>query len=94
VDLTRRPATVAELERVVELLSPHARRGDLELRKFVEAGAHRLLVFDDQALVQLRLSGVNADALPVLYVRESAGEIFESFPQHFQTVWQRSEPLS
>jgi lambda repressor-like predicted transcriptional regulator len=94
VDLTSRPSSVADLDRVVELLSPHARRGELELRKFVEAGAYRVLVFDDQALVRLRLSGVDADAMPVLYLaREGSGEIFESFTRHFQAVWQRSEPL-
>lgn len=94
VNLTVRPASVAELDRVVELLTPHVQRGDVELRKFVEAGAYRVLLFDDQALVRLRLSGVDASAMPVLYLaRESAGEIFESFTQHFQTVWQRSEPL-
>jgi len=94
VSLTSRPAAVGELDRVVELLSPHVQRGDVELRKFVDAGAYRVLVFDDQALVRLRLSGVDADAMPVLYLaRESVGEIFESFTGHFESLWKRSEPL-
>jgi len=93
VSLTSRPAAVGELDRVMELLSPHVERGEVELRRFVDAGAHQVLVFDDQALVRLRLSGVESDAMPVLYLtRESIGEIFESFTQHFQAVWQRSEP--
>ncbi len=94
VNLADRPASVRELDRVVELLAPHAEQGEVELRKFVDAGAYRVLIFDDQALVRLRLSGVAADANPVLYLaRDGNGEIFESFSQHFQTVWQRSEPL-
>ncbi|MGH2929848.1 MAG: hypothetical protein ACRDL8_16725 [Solirubrobacteraceae bacterium] len=94
VDLSTRPASVHELDRVVELLSPQAERDELRLRKFVEAGTYRVLIFDDQALVHLRLSGVDADAMPVLYLaREGSGEIFESFIRHFQAVWQRSEPL-
>lgn len=94
VNLTSRPAAVGELHRVVELLSPHAERGKVELRKFVDAGSYRVLVFDDQALIRLRLSGVESDALPVLYLaRESAGDVFESFTRHFEAVWQRSEPL-
>lgn len=95
VNLTDRPASVVELERVIELLSPHVERGEVEPRKFVDAGAYRILVFDDQALVRLRLAGVDADATPVLYLtRESSGALFESFSQHFETVWARSEPLS
>jgi lambda repressor-like predicted transcriptional regulator len=87
-------ASVRVLERVAELLSPHAKRGELELRRFVDAGAYRVLVFDDQALIRLRLSGVGAEAMPVLYLtRDGVGEIFDSFTQHFQAVWERSEPL-
>jgi lambda repressor-like predicted transcriptional regulator len=94
VSLTSRPAAVGELDRVAGLLSPLVERGEVELRKFVDAGTCRVLVFDDQALVHLRLAGVDADAMPVLYLaRESIGEIFESFTQHFRAVWQRSEPL-
>jgi transcriptional regulator with XRE-family HTH domain len=94
VDLTSRPAAVGELERVLELLTPNAERGEVELRKFVDAGAYRVLVFDDQALIRLRLSGAHPEAMPVLYLsRESNGEIFESFTRHFETVWQRSGPL-
>jgi transcriptional regulator with XRE-family HTH domain len=94
VNLTTRPASVAELDRVVELLSPHLQRGEIELRRFVEAGAYRILTFDDQALIHLRLSGINPGTRPVLYItRDSAGEIFDSFTQHFQAIWRRSEPL-
>jgi transcriptional regulator with XRE-family HTH domain len=74
VSLTSRPAAVGELDRVMELLSPHVERGEVELRRFVGAGAYRVLVFDDQALVRLRLSGVESDAMPVLYLTsESIG---------------------
>ncbi len=94
VNLAHRPASVRELDRVVELLAPHAERGAVEVRRFVDAGAYQVLVFDDQALIRLRLSGVVADASPVLYLsRDGSGEVFDGFTEHFQTIWQRSEAL-
>ena len=94
VSLTSRSASSDDLDRVVELLSPHLERGELELRKFVGAGSYRILVFDDQALVRLRLPGVDADAMPWLYLTRERGDgILTGFTQHFETVWQNSEPL-
>lgn len=94
VGLIDTPASVADLARVFELLAPQAQRGELALREFVDAGAYRVLIFDDQALVRFRLAGADADATPVLYLtRESSGGLFESFSQHFETIWARSEPL-
>lgn len=94
VHLAGMQVSARELNRIVDLLSPHAERGEVELRSFVDACAYRVLVFDDQALIRLRLSGVEADAMPVLCLtRDGVGGMFESFTQHFQAVWQRSEPL-
>jgi lambda repressor-like predicted transcriptional regulator len=94
VSLTSRPASTGELDRVVELLSPHLERGEIDLRKFVGAGSYRVLVFDDQALVRLRLPGVDVDAMPLLYLTRERGDgIFDGFTQHFEAVWQSSEPL-
>lgn len=94
VSLTNRPASTGELDRVVELLSPHLERGEIELRKFVGAGAYRILIFDDQALVHLRIQGVQPEAIPVLCLtRERSDETFDGFTQHFEAIWQNSEPL-
>ena len=94
VNLTRRPVSAGELDRVVGLLSPGSRHGALEVRKFVDAGVYRVLVFADQALIRLRLSGVDTDALPVLHLTGAgAGDMFAGFTEHFEAVWQRSEPL-
>ena len=94
VNLAGMQASARELDRIVGLLSPHVERGELELRKFVDAGVYRVLIFDDQALIRLRLSGVNAAAMPVLYLtRDGVGEVFDAFTHHFQAVWERSEPL-
>jgi lambda repressor-like predicted transcriptional regulator len=95
VSLTSRPASTGELDRVVALLAPHVQAGDLELRMFVGAGPYRILILDDQALVRLRLPGVEPDAMPVLYLtRERSDGILDGFTRHFETVWQTSEPLS
>jgi lambda repressor-like predicted transcriptional regulator len=92
VKLAGMQASARELDRVVGLLSPNVARGELELRRFVDAGVYRVLIFDDQALIRLRLAGVNAAAMPVLYLtRDGVGEIFDAFTHHFQTVWERSE---
>jgi hypothetical protein len=90
------PASTAELDRVVQLLKPHLERGELELRTFVGAGAYRLLIFDDQALVRLRLPGIaDRDAMPLLYLtRRSAGETFDRFSEHFEALWQTGNALT
>jgi transcriptional regulator with XRE-family HTH domain len=92
--LTNRPPSTRDLDRVVELLTPHAARSNVELRSFVGAGAYRILIFDNQALVRLRLAGVDPDAMPLLYLaRQAENGIFESFTQHFEAVWQTGEAL-
>jgi transcriptional regulator with XRE-family HTH domain len=95
VSLMTRPAGTAELDRVIGLLRPHVERGELELRTFVGAGAYRVLIFDDQALVRLRLPGLtDPDAMPLLYLtRQSAGGAFDSFSEHFEALWQIGETL-
>lgn len=91
VSLTNRPASTAELDRVVQTLTPHA---EIELRTFVGAGAYRVLIFDDQALVTLRLPGVPSDAMPLLYLaRQTTDGIFDSFTQHFEALWQTSQAV-
>jgi lambda repressor-like predicted transcriptional regulator len=89
------PASTAELDRVTGLLKPHLEGGQLELRTFVGAGAYRVLIFDDQALVRLRLPGItDLEAMPLLYLtRQSAGGTFDSFSEHFQALWQIGETL-
>jgi transcriptional regulator with XRE-family HTH domain len=94
VNLTSRPASTSELDRVVTLLTPHAAGGEIELRSFVGAGSYRVLIFDDRALVRLRLPGVDPDAMPLLHLeRQSEDGIFESFAQHFDALWQTGEPI-
>lgn len=92
--LTNRAPSTGELDRVVTLLTPHAAQGELELRSFVGAGSYRILIFDDQALVRLRLAGVDPDAMPLLHLaRQSEDGIFESFAQHLDALWQTGEPI-
>lgn len=94
VSLTIRPAATDELHRVIALLAPQAHRGDLELRRFVDAGAYRVLTFDDQALVGLRLSGIDHGAMPLLHLtRERSDGLLDTFTQHFEVLWQSSEPV-
>ena len=94
VSLTSRPAATVELDHVVALLAPHAQQGDIELRSFVGAGAYRVLIFDDQALVLLRLSGLDPDSMPQLHIaRERSEDIFDGFVRHFEATWQDSEAL-
>lgn len=94
VSLAARPAATGELDRVVELLSSQVQRGNLHLRKFVGAGSYRVLIFDDQALVRLRVPGAQPEAMPLLSItRERSDGIFDSFAQHFDAIWQNGEPL-
>lgn len=95
VQLTDRPASAADIEHVVKLLAPHTRPGELELRKFVAAGCYRVLIFDDHALIRLRLTGVNPEAMPLLHLtRAHAHPAFESFSQHFDATWKTSETIN
>jgi transcriptional regulator with XRE-family HTH domain len=92
--LTNRPPATGELDRVVELLKPLVEQGNLDLRSFIGAGSYQVLIFDDQALVHLRLPGVDPDATPLLHLaRQSQDGIFESFTQHFDALWETGEPL-
>lgn len=87
------PVSAAALERAVEQLRPHVERGEVELRTFVGAGAYRVLIFDDQALVRLRLPGIaDPDAMPVLHLtRQASGVTFDRFSEHFEALWQLGE---
>jgi hypothetical protein len=89
------PASTAAIDRVLEQLRPHVEHGTVELRRFVGAGAYRVLIIDDQALVRLRLPGIaDPDSLPLLYLtRQSAGRTFDRFSEHFEALWQTGKAL-
>lgn len=94
LSVSHRPQIVADLDRVTDLLRACALRREIELRTFVGAGAYRVLILDDQALITLRVPGTAAGASPTLHaVGREDGGLYDDFARDFETVWRTAEAL-
>jgi hypothetical protein len=88
-------AVAAKIHNVVSFYRPHAEHGCIEARFHSTTLYNSIYRFDDDMLVNTHIYGRPAAQAPVMHLRRlSAGDLFDTYADAFDTIWAAATPWS
>jgi hypothetical protein len=88
-------AVAAKIRNVLSFYRPHVEHGCLDLRLHDTTLYSSIYRFDDEMLVNTHIYGRPAAHAPVMHLRRlSAGDLFDTFAQTYERIWDSSKPWS